>query len=190
MRTTLAAYPPPQWRQGYSATFPHAWQSMSQAAATRRSTETSIFCGQRRAAADLTWRLQATYGRQGALPASFARLCHLNLVDTTATRHASTSAVSARSGGRRLPAVGERHAKGKKSMLINRASEIKTSEITDKTLYRERRRFLRLASTAALLGATARGVPSLVVPGAAAQTGQKVSGVRQSPLSTDEARTP
>ena len=74
-------------------------------------------------------------------------------------------------------------------MLIKKASDVKSSEITDKKLYLERRRFLQLASTATLSLAAASLAPGL--SGLSfAQARQKLDGVQKSPLSTDEALTP
>jgi methionine sulfoxide reductase catalytic subunit len=75
-------------------------------------------------------------------------------------------------------------------MLIKKASDIKSSEITDYTTYLARRQFLRAASTAALTAGVAGIGSGLCASGAAAQTGEKLQGVRKSPLSTDESLTP
>jgi methionine sulfoxide reductase catalytic subunit len=75
-------------------------------------------------------------------------------------------------------------------MLINKESAIKLAEITDKRLYLERRRFLRMASSAALAVATAEIAPDLLAPDAVAQTGGTLGEVRKSPLSTEESLTP
>jgi sulfoxide reductase catalytic subunit YedY len=75
-------------------------------------------------------------------------------------------------------------------MLIKQAAAITASEITDKTRYLERRRFLRAASTMALAMAAGEVVPGLLAPSAAAQTGGKFAEVRKSLLSTEEALTP
>jgi len=74
-------------------------------------------------------------------------------------------------------------------MLIKQTSDIKSWEITDKTLYLERRRFLQMASAAmvaAASGALAPGIAEL----ATAQTGEKLPEVQKSPLSSDEPLTP
>jgi len=75
-------------------------------------------------------------------------------------------------------------------MLTRKASEIKASEITDKTLYLARRQFLRTASTTALAVATAGVAPGLLTSGVAAQTGGNVLEARKSLYSTEEALTP
>jgi sulfoxide reductase catalytic subunit YedY len=74
-------------------------------------------------------------------------------------------------------------------MLIKRASDIKSSEITSKALYLDRRRFLQTAAAGALTVAAARLMPGLSKPGFA-QTGEKLAGVQKSALSTDEPLTP
>ena len=74
-------------------------------------------------------------------------------------------------------------------MLIKRAGEIKSSEITDKKLYLERRRFLQMASAAVLTaaaGSLGTGLPGLSF----AQGRQKLEGIGKSPFSTDEPLTP
>ena len=74
-------------------------------------------------------------------------------------------------------------------MLIKRASDIKSSEITAKALYLDRRRFLQTAATGALTIAAASLVPGLSRPGFA-QAREKLAGVQKSSLSTDEPLTP
>ncbi len=75
-------------------------------------------------------------------------------------------------------------------MLIKKVAELKASAITDKTLYLERRRFLRVASTTALAVATAGVAPGLWASDVTAQTEGKLTEVRKSPLSTEETLTP
>ncbi|RMF88988.1 MAG: protein-methionine-sulfoxide reductase catalytic subunit MsrP [Nitrospinota bacterium] len=72
---------------------------------------------------------------------------------------------------------------------IKRPSDCRESEVTDKRLYLERRRFLRLAWGTVL--ATAAGVvgPELGSP-RPALAGEKLKGVRKGPFSTDEELTP
>src|SRR5262249_23467685 len=80
---------------------------------------------------------------------------------------------------------------GEKAMLINKASEMKASDITDKTLYLARRQFLRTASTTALAVAAAGVAPGLWgQPDITAQTGKNVLEGRKSLYNTDEALTP
>jgi len=76
-------------------------------------------------------------------------------------------------------------------MLIKKASEMKASDITDKTLYLARRQFLRTASATALAVAAAGVAPGLwVPPDVTAQTGKNVLEGRKSLYSTEEALTP
>jgi sulfoxide reductase catalytic subunit YedY len=74
-------------------------------------------------------------------------------------------------------------------MLIKRASDIKSSEITPKALYLDRRRFLQTAATGALTIAAASFGPGWSRPGFA-QGREKLKGVEKSELSTDEPLTP
>jgi methionine sulfoxide reductase catalytic subunit len=74
-------------------------------------------------------------------------------------------------------------------MLIKRASDIKSSEITAKTLYLDRRRFLQTAAAGGLTIAAASLAPGLSRPGLA-QGREKLPGVQKSSLSTDEPLTP
>ena len=69
-------------------------------------------------------------------------------------------------------------------MLIKKAPDIRSSEITPKSVYLRRREFLQ-ASTAALVGA---GVGTLAGGGVLAQGRQKLPNVRPSTFSTDEPR--
>jgi sulfoxide reductase catalytic subunit YedY len=74
-------------------------------------------------------------------------------------------------------------------MLIKHASDIKASEVTDKQLYLERRRFMQLTSAAALTMAVGSLMTEWTRP-ALAQGGEKLAGVSKSPLSTEEPQTP
>ena len=75
-------------------------------------------------------------------------------------------------------------------MLIKRPDDIKSSEITDKELYLNRRQFIRTAS----LGAAGLGsgllVPGLLGPMSEARGAMKLEGVGKSAFSTDEPLTP
>jgi sulfoxide reductase catalytic subunit YedY len=53
-------------------------------------------------------------------------------------------------------------------MLIKRPADIKSSEISDESIYHERRRFLRAGSQTALAVAAGAAFPSLLLPGEAA----------------------
>jgi methionine sulfoxide reductase catalytic subunit len=74
-------------------------------------------------------------------------------------------------------------------MLIKKASDIKSSEITAKALYLDRRRFMQTAAAGALTIAAASLVPGSSRPGFA-QSREKLPGVQKSSLSTDEPLTP
>ena len=75
-------------------------------------------------------------------------------------------------------------------MLIKRPDDIKSSEVTDKELYLNRRQFIRTAS----LGAAGLGsgllVPGLLGPMSEARGATKLTGVGKSAFSTDEPLTP
>ena len=75
-------------------------------------------------------------------------------------------------------------------MLIKKAADITSADITDYHTYLKRRQFLRGASTSVLAAGVTGLVPGLFGPDASAQAGAKLEGVRKSPLSTDEALTP
>ena len=68
-------------------------------------------------------------------------------------------------------------------MLIKKPDDIRPSEITDKDVYAERRRFLRGATLTAALAATPGLLP---VP---AHAGKKLPNVRKGPFGTDEKPT-
>ena len=74
-------------------------------------------------------------------------------------------------------------------MLIRNGEDIRSSEITPKELYLNRRRFL---SSAAVAGAAAAGLGAkeLFSPSAVAYAGEKIEGLQKSSLSTTEKITP
>jgi sulfoxide reductase catalytic subunit YedY len=79
-------------------------------------------------------------------------------------------------------------------MLIKKAEDIRSSEITPKSVYLNRRKFL---AGVGMVGAAAAGGAALrriVSPSstalAGAPTGAKIDGIRKSPLSTTETITP
>jgi sulfoxide reductase catalytic subunit YedY len=74
-------------------------------------------------------------------------------------------------------------------MLIKRASDVKSSEITPQALYLDRRRFLHTAAAGVLTLAAASFGPGSAGPGFA-QGREKLEGVQKSSLSTDEPLTP
>jgi len=69
-------------------------------------------------------------------------------------------------------------------MLIKKAPDIRSSEITPRALYLRRREFIQAASGAAVAAAAALAPPAL--RSASAQTGQKLANVKKSPLSTSD----
>lgn len=75
-------------------------------------------------------------------------------------------------------------------MLIKKSATIAAIDITHYTSYLARRQFLRAASSMALTASVTVSMPGLFGSAATAQTGEKLTGVRPSPLSTDETRTP
>ena len=75
-------------------------------------------------------------------------------------------------------------------MLIKKPSDIKSSEITDKEIYLNRRRFLIETSAVAAAVATGFVFPGHLGDSGEAHAGTKLDGVRKSPLSTDEKKTP
>ncbi len=74
-------------------------------------------------------------------------------------------------------------------MLIKRAEDIRSSEITPKGLYLNRRKFL---AGAAVVGAAAasRELAEIIAPSMTAFAGNKIDGIKKSPLSTTETITP
>jgi sulfoxide reductase catalytic subunit YedY len=72
-------------------------------------------------------------------------------------------------------------------MLIKRAADIRSSEITDKKLYLNRREFLgTTAATAAAVAAGALGTEALLQAATPAPHGRKLDNVKKSALSVDE----
>src|SRR5580704_16250020 len=72
-------------------------------------------------------------------------------------------------------------------MLIKRAADIRSSEITDKKLYLNRRQFMAVtAATTAAAAAGVLGSEALVHAAAPAPHGRKLENVKKSPLSVDD----
>ncbi|MGH9537089.1 MAG: protein-methionine-sulfoxide reductase catalytic subunit MsrP, partial [Terriglobales bacterium] len=77
-------------------------------------------------------------------------------------------------------------------MLIKKAADIVSSEITSKSLYLDRRKFLAgsaIVGAAAMAGVRAREVASPSMT-AVANGNAKIDGIQKSPFSTSEAITP
>jgi methionine sulfoxide reductase catalytic subunit len=75
-------------------------------------------------------------------------------------------------------------------MLIKKPSDIKSSEITSKDLYLNRRRFLAGAALAGAAAATGAGFSRIAAPSLIAQANAKIDGVQKSSFSTTEKQTP
>jgi len=75
-------------------------------------------------------------------------------------------------------------------MLIKKAEDIRSSEITPKSLYLNRRKFLAGAAMAGVAAATGAGLRELITPSLRALAGNKIDGIKKSPFSTSEAITP
>lgn len=75
-------------------------------------------------------------------------------------------------------------------MLIKKATGIRSSEITPKDLYLNRRKFLAGAALAGAAVATGFRFKNLTAPSAAVYAGEKIDGIQKSSFSTDEKITP
>jgi methionine sulfoxide reductase catalytic subunit len=75
-------------------------------------------------------------------------------------------------------------------MLIKNATNIHSSEITPKSLYLNRRKFLAGAALAGAAAATGVGLHEVVSPSTVALAGNKIDGIQKSPFSTTETVTP
>ncbi len=75
-------------------------------------------------------------------------------------------------------------------MLIKKTDDIRSSEITPKDLYFNRRKFLAGMAVAGAAAATGFGVQELLSPSRIALAGEKIAGIQKSPLSTSEKVTP
>jgi len=78
-------------------------------------------------------------------------------------------------------------------MLIKKAAEIPSSEITPKATYLNRRNFLAgaaMAGAAAVSGVAFRDLADLVAPSLIAHANAKIDGLQKSPFSTTEKETP
>ena len=75
-------------------------------------------------------------------------------------------------------------------MLIKKAEHIRSSEITPRSVYLNRRKFLAGAALAGAAAATGLGVREIVSPSTTALAGNKIDGIQKSSLSTTETVTP
>jgi sulfoxide reductase catalytic subunit YedY len=75
-------------------------------------------------------------------------------------------------------------------MLIKKAPDILSSEITPKNLYLNRRKFLAGAALAGAAAATGVGLRQVVSPSTVVLAGNKIDGIQKSPFSTTETVTP
>src|SRR6266849_1264268 len=75
-------------------------------------------------------------------------------------------------------------------MLIRKADDIRSSEITPRHLYLNRRKFLSAAAMLGAAAATGFGARELFAPSQVAHAGEKIAGIQKSSLSTAEKITP
>jgi methionine sulfoxide reductase catalytic subunit len=75
-------------------------------------------------------------------------------------------------------------------MLIKKTDDIRSSEITPKDLYLNRRKFLADAAMAGAAAAAGLGLKELLAPSSTVQAGEKINGIQKSPFSTTEKVTP
>ena len=75
-------------------------------------------------------------------------------------------------------------------MLIKKAEDIRSSEITPKSLYLNRRKFLAGAAIAGAAAATGLGLREIVSPRTTVLASNKIDGIQKSPFSTTETITP
>jgi sulfoxide reductase catalytic subunit YedY len=75
-------------------------------------------------------------------------------------------------------------------MLIKKSVDIPSSEITPKSVYLSRRKFLTGAALAGAAAVTGVGLSELASPSIAAQANAKIDGIKPSSFSTKESITP
>ncbi|HVN83133.1 MAG TPA: protein-methionine-sulfoxide reductase catalytic subunit MsrP [Terriglobia bacterium] len=75
-------------------------------------------------------------------------------------------------------------------MLIKRPADIRSSEVTPRGLYMNRRKFIANASVAGVGLLTTQRLVELVSPRQKVLAGNKLSGVTRGPFGTDEKQTP
>jgi len=75
-------------------------------------------------------------------------------------------------------------------MLIKKNEEIRSSEITPKSMYLNRRTFLAGAAALGAAAAAGLGLRNMAKPDLTAEANAKIDGIQKSPFSTTEAITP
>jgi sulfoxide reductase catalytic subunit YedY len=75
-------------------------------------------------------------------------------------------------------------------MLLKKAPDIQSSEITPRSLYLNRRKFLAGAAITGAAVAAGVGLRQFIYPTTVAQAGNKIDGIQKSPFSTTETITP
>lgn len=75
-------------------------------------------------------------------------------------------------------------------MLIRRSADLNYSDVTPKSLYRNRREFLRTMGIAGVGALAGQGLWDLAQPGDIVLATTKLNGITKSPLSTTEKQTP
>ncbi len=75
-------------------------------------------------------------------------------------------------------------------MLLKKAPDIRSSEITPRSLYLNRRKFLAGAAITGVAVAAGAGLRQFIYPTTVAQAGNKIDGIQKSPFSTTETITP
>jgi len=75
-------------------------------------------------------------------------------------------------------------------MLVRKAPELTYHDITPKSVYLDRRKFLLAMGLAGVAAGTGRGLLNLVSPSITAQATTKLTSLGKSPFSTDEKQTP
>ncbi len=74
-------------------------------------------------------------------------------------------------------------------MLIKKAEDIRSSEITSKGIYLNRRKFLVGAGIAGAAAITGLGVKNLLAPSTQVLAGERIEGIQKSPLSINDKIT-
>ncbi len=75
-------------------------------------------------------------------------------------------------------------------MLIKKAADIQSSEITPKTLFLNRRKFLAGTALAGAAAAAGVGFHEFASPSITAHANAKIDGIKKSSFSTNETITP